>query len=95
MVADETIELENSVFASLGITGVLPNAQFRSGAAAADGNDFIIHDPATGAIYYDADGSGAGVAIQFASVTAGLVLTRVRLLRDLRANGVLPRRSLG
>jgi Ca2+-binding RTX toxin-like protein len=76
VVADDTIELENAVFASLGITGTLPNAQFVSGPAALDANDFVIHDPATGAIYYDADGSGAGAQVQFASVTAGLVLTR-------------------
>ena len=76
VVADDTIELENAVFTSLAITGTLPNAQFVSGPAALDANDFVIHDPATGAIYYDADGSGAGAAVQFASVTAGLALTR-------------------
>ena len=76
VVADDTIELDNAVFTSLTITGVLPNAQFVSGPAALDANDFIIHDPSTGRIYYDPDGSGGGAAIQFASVTAGLVLSR-------------------
>ncbi len=35
----------------------------------------IIYDAATGRIYYDADGSGAGAQVLFAQVTAGLALT--------------------
>ena len=76
VIADDTIELENAVFTSIAITGALANGNFRSGAAATDGNDFIIYNAATGEIFYDADGNGAGGAIQFASVTAGLALTR-------------------
>lgn len=39
------------------------------GAAAGDVNDFILFDTATGALSYDADGSGAGAAVQFATLT--------------------------
>lgn len=39
------------------------------GAAAGDANDFILFDTATGALSYDADGSGAGAAVQFATLT--------------------------
>ncbi|KFI21011.1 hypothetical protein HW44_18265, partial [Nitrosococcus oceani] len=41
-VANDTIELENSVFTALNTLGVLPPDQFRIGAQAADANDFII-----------------------------------------------------
>ena len=75
VVADDTVELENSVFTSLG-AGVLPNAQFVIGPAAADGNDFIIYDSATGALFYDADANGGGAAIRFATVDPGLAMTR-------------------
>lgn len=34
-----------------------------------------IHDGASGNIYYDADGNGAGAAVLFAQVTAGTALS--------------------
>jgi Ca2+-binding RTX toxin-like protein len=39
------------------------------GAAAGDANDFLLFDTATGALSYDADGSGSGAAVQFATLT--------------------------
>jgi serralysin len=48
---------------------------FRAGTSAADANDRIIYDSATGRIYYDADGNDAGAKVLFAQVTAGLALT--------------------
>lgn len=45
------------------------------GAAAGDVNDYLIYDNATGALYYDADGNNAGVAVQFAMLDIGLQLT--------------------
>ena len=68
-VDDDTIQLENSVFTQLTATGVLKAANFRIGTAAIDANDYVIYDPGTGTLYYDADGSGAGAATQIAQIT--------------------------
>ena len=65
------------LFLAIGMAaGALNPAAFHSGTAAADASDRIIYDSATGKIFYDSDGTGAAAAIQFAKVTAGLVLTQ-------------------
>ena len=67
--ADDTIMLENNgVFTGLA-TGALPAGAFVIGTAAQDANDRIVYNQATGQLFFDADGSGAGAAVQFA--TAG------------------------
>ena len=70
----DTICLEHDIFTSLNF-GKLASTAFHIGSAAVDANDFIIYDKATGALYYDADGNGAGEAQQFAQLGAGLNLT--------------------
>jgi len=72
-VVDDTIQLSLSIFSAFGAT--LDAGEFRIGAAAADADDFIIYDAATGALYYDADGNGGGAAVQFATLGVGLALT--------------------
>jgi Ca2+-binding RTX toxin-like protein len=63
----------------LGVAGIsqaqLAAGAFRVGAAAQDADDRIIYDPATGRLFYDGDGSGAGAAVQFAKIEPGLNLS--------------------
>jgi len=72
---DDTIRLENQVFAKLTTTGALNAANFVIATAAVDSNDYIIYNKATGALLYDADGSGADAAVQIASLGVNLSLT--------------------
>jgi serralysin len=73
-VAD-TIQLENAIFTKLG-AGVhaLNPVFFRVGAAAADANDYIVYNRATGILSYDNDGNGSHAAIAFAVLTNKPVL---------------------
>ncbi|MDX2277275.1 MAG: calcium-binding protein [Hyphomonadaceae bacterium] len=76
VVVDDTIQLENGVFTGLGATlGRLGATKFWIGAAAHDGNDRIIYNSANGKLLYDADGTGAGAAVQIALLDPGLALT--------------------
>jgi len=67
---DDTIKLENKIFTKLVVTGVLDSLNFATAAVAADSNDYIIYNNSTGALYYDADGNGAGLAVQIALLGA-------------------------
>jgi hypothetical protein len=71
-VIDDSIQLENSVFAKLKVVGGLASGNFAVGAAT-DGDDYIIY--VGNGLYYDPDGNGKAAAIQFATITAGLGLT--------------------
>jgi Ca2+-binding RTX toxin-like protein len=73
-VADDTIQLSQSVFSAIG-TGGLDASAFRLGTSAADASDRVVYDQASGFIYYDADGNGAGQQVLFARVAAGTALT--------------------
>jgi Ca2+-binding RTX toxin-like protein len=72
---DDTIRLNRTIFSGIAAPGSLPASAFAQGTAAADANDRILYDSATGRIFYDADGAGGAAAILFARVTAGTVLT--------------------
>lgn len=68
--ADDSIQFENSVFKKLGKTGTLSSSFFKSNTSgkASDSNDYIIYEKDTGKLFYDADGSGKGAAVQFALI---------------------------
>jgi Ca2+-binding RTX toxin-like protein len=74
---DDTIQLENGIFTKLTATGALSAANFVANTAgtAMDADDFIVYDSDSGALYYDADGNGAGVAVKFAVLTGHPAIT--------------------
>ena len=51
------------------------NFHANTDAAAVDANDYIQYDAGSGALYYDADGSGAGAAVQFATLIGHPTIT--------------------
>ncbi len=71
----DRIALDDAVFTQLGAHGSLNATAFVAGAAAADADDRIVYNSATGQLFYDADGNGAGAAVQFATLATGLSLT--------------------
>jgi len=79
-VKDDVIWLDNAIFKKLGkgseaAPGKLNKKFFTIGDKAKDGNDYLIYNKKTGVLSYDADGNGAGEAIEFAQLKKGLALT--------------------
>jgi len=62
---DDTIALDHNAFAGLN-AGALPAGAFAIGSAAADADDRIIYNAATGDLFFDADGNASGAAVLFA-----------------------------
>jgi Ca2+-binding RTX toxin-like protein len=72
-VAQDIIHLESDIFRA--IHGVFTADHLCIGSAPKDSSDRVIYDPTTGALRYDADGSGTKTpSMQFAILTPGLTL---------------------
>ncbi|MEE1658360.1 cadherin domain-containing protein [Microvirga sp. CF3062] len=79
-VKDDSIWLENAVFTRIGKgtelkPGKLAKDLFWTGKAAHDVSDRIVYDKATGALYYDQDGTGRAAQVKIATIKKGLPLT--------------------
>lgn len=74
---DDDIWLAKSALSGLGAVGALDTDAFWASAngTASDATDRILYDTVTGALYYDADGTGAVDAVQIAKFDAGTTLT--------------------
>lgn len=72
---DDTIRLENAIFAKLTKTGALSGEFFQAGSSARDANDHVVYDQLSGGLFYDADGSGSGAAVLFAVLENKTLLT--------------------
>ncbi len=73
-VADDVIRLDPAIFTAIA-AGSLDADAFRIGAVAADAEDRILYNNGSGALLYDADGTGAAAAVHFATLGVGLALT--------------------
>ncbi|WP_324827111.1 M10 family metallopeptidase C-terminal domain-containing protein [Qipengyuania zhejiangensis] len=74
-VGIDTIQLDRGIFAQISVVGTLNAGAFRTGTDALDADDRIIYRKSTGEIFYDADGSGSGAKVLFATVAAGTLLS--------------------
>jgi Ca2+-binding RTX toxin-like protein len=71
-VGHDLIGLDSHVFSAIG--GSLGPGEFRIGAKALDGNDHIIYNASTGALFYDEDGKGGAAQVKFATLDHNLDL---------------------
>ena len=74
---DDTNRLHIKAFSSLAHAGRLSADAFYKGVAADDADDRIVYDETSGALFYDADGSGAGAAVQFAQLRYHRAITQL------------------
>lgn len=77
VVLDDSVQLSRSTFTALGVVGALAAGEFESGAglvAATLAATRIIYNTTTGALFYDADGVGAGAGVQIATFVGAPVL---------------------
>ncbi len=72
---DDSFLLDDGVFKGIGTPGKLAAGRFRAGTDAADADDRIVYDQASGTLYFDADGNGAAPKVLFAVLDAGTVVT--------------------
>jgi parallel beta-helix repeat protein len=72
-VAGDRIEMDGAVFAALGASVIAGELAF--GTAATTALQHLVFDNATGSLYYDADGSGAGEQQLVATFGAGVTLS--------------------
>jgi Ca2+-binding RTX toxin-like protein len=68
VAGEDTVVLSLAAFAGVGTPGNFNPDALAIGATALDADDRILYDSASGALYYDDDGSGADAAVQFATL---------------------------
>ena len=73
--ADDRFLLDDAVFGGIGPAGRIAAANLVLGTAARDATDRVIYDATAGRLYFDADGSGSGAKVLFATVAANTVVT--------------------
>jgi len=74
-VGHDHFELNQYAFTGFGHAGTVKAGEFHIGTHAVDGNDHLIYDDNTGALYYDSDGAGDAGQIKFGRVDAHLNLS--------------------
>jgi Ca2+-binding RTX toxin-like protein len=84
-VKDDSVYLDNAVFKKLGGKGTelapakLSKAFFKIGDSAKDRNDYVVYDNKKGVLYYDADGSGGGKAVEITILKKNLKMSAADL----------------
>lgn len=65
--ASDVLQMEDTVFTGMAV-GVLAAGRFVAGPDALDSTDRFMYDAASGSLYYDADGNGAGAKVLLAVI---------------------------
>lgn len=78
-VADDTIVLDKSIFAALGL-GTLSEDDFAFSTDLDVATAHIVYNSTTGALFYDKDGAGSAGDVKFAQLSTGLALTAADFL---------------
>lgn len=78
-VAQDTISVSASGFDML-TTGAVTSEEFKIGSAAGDQRNRFIYNNTTGALFFDADGTGASSQVQFAQLATDLAITNNNFL---------------
>ena len=73
--SEDKIQLENAVFTGLPTTGPLAASAFVSGTSFTTTAQRIRYESTSGQLFYDSDGSGAALSINFARLSTGLAMT--------------------
>jgi Ca2+-binding RTX toxin-like protein len=73
-VASDSFEFAHSAYGALDVGG-LTKAEFKIGTSATTSNQHILYDANSGNLFYDADGSGHGAAVEIAQLDPHLALT--------------------
>lgn len=77
---EDTIELESTVFTAFGGAVGAGNFVAHADGVAGDADDFLVYETDTGKLFYDADGSGDGAAVEIAVLGTDLGLTHAHFL---------------
>jgi predicted extracellular nuclease len=72
---DDTIGVDDAGFGGSLVAGTLLESQFVLGAAALDEGDRFIYNQSTGALFFDADGTGASAQVQLATLATKPVIS--------------------
>jgi Ca2+-binding RTX toxin-like protein len=72
---DDTIRVDNAGFTGGLVAGTLLASQFVLGTAAKDAGDRFIYNQSTGALFFDADGTGAIAQVQIATLTTKPIIS--------------------
>jgi serralysin len=77
MAGIDKIQLDKDIFTALTEEGALSSAFFKASTngVALDENDYFLYNTTSGALLYDMDGNGQGVAVQFATLTTKPTIT--------------------
>ena len=80
-VVEDSIYLENTdIFTAFETTGLLDSGAFNVGSTAMQADDRIIYNRTNGDLLYDADGTGSGIAIHFATLLPRLMLSHANFV---------------